>query len=201
VLTTEALEASPWQTDACIGAWHYSRSLFENHRYKTPQQMVHLLVNVIAKNGNLLLNVPLPGHGRPDADEFAFLEKFGAWMAVNSEAVYFTRPWKVAGEGPTQAAGNRPYGAMPQYAAGDIRFTTKGRTLYAIALGWPADGKFVIKSLATDSPQYRGRIAKVGLLGSGSNLEWSRDAEGVTIQAPEKPPCDFAYAFKIDPVE
>ena len=197
----EALEASPWQTDACIGAWHYSRSLFENHRYKTPQQMVHLLVNVIAKNGNLLLNVPLPGHGRPDADEFAFLEKFGAWMAVNSEAVYFTRPWKVAGEGPTQAAGNRPYGAMPQYSAGDIRFTTKGRTLYAIALGWPADGKFVIKSLATDSPQYRGRIARVGLLGSESNLEWSRDADGVTIQAPEKPPCDFAYAFKIDPVE
>lgn len=195
---SEALEPNPWQTDACIGGWHYSKSIFENHRYKTPRQMVHLLVNVVAKNGNLLLNVPLPGHGRPDADEFAFLDQFGAWMAVNSEAIYSTRPWKVAGEGPTRATGSTPYGALPQYAPGDIRFTTKGDLLYAIALAWPTDGKLTVKSLASGSPHYPGEVARVGLLGSESQLVWSRNSEGLTVNLPEKPPCDYAYAFKFD---
>ena len=197
---SEALEANPWQTDACIGGWHYSRSLFENHRYKTPEQMVHLLVNVVAKNGNLLLNIPLPGHGRPDADELAFLERFGAWMALNGEAIYSTRPWKVAGEGPTQASGATPYGQLPRFAPGDVRFTTKDDALYAIALAWPTDGTLVVRSLASGSPHYPGEVSRIGLLGSESNLVWSRNAEGVAIQLPAKPPCDFAYAFKIHPV-
>jgi alpha-L-fucosidase len=194
------VEPNPWQTDACIGSWHYNRSLVENHRYRTPESMVQLLINVVSKNGNLLLNIPLPGHGKPDADEMAFLDKFGAWMALNSEAIYSTRPWKIAGEGPTQNAGNRPYGALPRFVAGDVRFTTKGDTLYAIALAWPVDGKLVIKSLATDSPLYRGEIARIGLVGSESNLVWSRNPEGVTVSLPEKAPGDFAYVFKINPL-
>lgn len=195
---SETLEPDPWQTDACIGGWHYSRSIFENQRYKTPRQMVHLLVNVVAKNGNLLLNIPLPGHGRPDAAEFAFLEKFGAWIAVNSEAIYSTRPWKVAGEGPTQVTGSKPYGAILQYAPDDIRFTTKGDALYAIALAWPPGGKLTIKSLASGSPHYQGDVARIGLLGSEPNLAWSRNDDGLTINLPEKAPCDHAYAFKIN---
>jgi alpha-L-fucosidase len=196
---SDVLEPNPWQTDACIGGWHYQRSLLENHRYKTPQQMVHLLVNVVAKNGNLLLNIPLPGHGRPDADEFAFLEKFGAWMALNGEAIYSTRPWKIPGEGPTQSA-STPYGASPQFAPGDIRFTTKGDSLYAIALAWPQDRKLTVKSLASGSPNYQGEVAKVGLLGGEPNLTWSRNADGVTINLPEKPPGDYAHVLKINPL-
>jgi alpha-L-fucosidase len=196
----DAIQPDPWQTDACIGSWHYNRSLLENHRYRTPQAMVQLLVNVVSKNGNLLLNIPLPGHGRPDDDEFAFLDKFGAWMAINSEAIYSTRPWKIAGEGPTQSSGATPYGRLPQFAPGDMRFTTKGDSLYAIALAWPGDGKLLIKSLATGSPHYGGEIARVGLLGSESNLVWSRNADGVAITLPEKPPCDYACVFKINPL-
>ncbi len=196
----DAVESNPWQTDACIGSWHYNRSLLENHKYRTPQSMVQLLVNVVSKNGNLLLNIPLPGHGRPDDDELAFLDKFGAWMAINSEAIYSTRPWRVAGEGPTQSSGATPYGQLPRFAPGDMRFTTKGDALYAIALAWPEDGKLAIKSLALDSPHYRGQIARIGLLGSESNLVWSRNADGVTISLPEKPPCDYAYVFKINPL-
>jgi alpha-L-fucosidase len=195
-----AIEPSPWQTDACIGGWHYSRSIFENHRYRTPQAMIHLLVDVVSKNGNLLLNIPLPGHGRPDDDEFAFLDKFGAWMAVNSEAIYSTRPWKVAGEGPTKPGGSLYGGQVPRFVAEDLRFTTKGDSLYAIALAWPENGKLVIKSLASDSPHYRGEIARIGLVGSESNLVWSRGAEGLTISLPEKRPCDYAYALKINPL-
>ena len=194
-----AIEPNPWQTDICIGSWHYNRALFENHRYQTPQSMVHRLVDVVSKNGNLLLNIPLPGHGRPDEDELAFLDKFGAWMAINGEAIYSTRPWKIAGEGPTQGGGTTAYGRLPQFAPGDMRFSAKGDALYAIALAWPTDGKLLIKALASNSPNYRGEIARIGLLGSESNLIWSRDADGVTINLPEKPPCDFAYAFKINP--
>jgi alpha-L-fucosidase len=196
----DEVESNPWQTDACIGGWHYSRSIYENHRYRTAQAMTHLLVDVVSKNGNLLLNIPLPGHGRPDDDEFAFLDKFGAWMAINSEAIYSTRPWKIHGEGPTKGGGSLYGGAGPQFVAGDIRFTAKGDSLYAIALAWPEDRKLVIRSLASDSPHYSGAIARIGLLGSESNLTWSRGAEGVTINLPDKPPCDYAYVLKINPV-
>ena len=81
-----------------------------------------------------------------------------------------------------------------------MRFTTKGDSLYAIALAWPTDGNLVIKSLASDSPNYRGEIARIGLFGSESNLVWSRNANGVAVNLPEKPPCDFAYVFKINPL-
>ena len=100
------LQPYPWQTDTCIGGWHYSRAIFEQHRYRTPESMVHLLVDVVSKNGNLLLNIPLPGDGRPDSDELAFLEAFGRWMALNGESIYSTRPWKIYGEGPTTGPSN-----------------------------------------------------------------------------------------------
>jgi alpha-L-fucosidase len=161
--------------------------------------MIHLLVDVVSKNGNLLLNIPLPGHGRPDDDEFAFLDKFGAWMSVNSEAIYSTRPWKIYGEGPTKGGGSLYGGRGPQFAAGDIRFTTKGDSLYAIALAWPEDRKLIIPSLASDSRHYSGEIARIGLLGSETKLVWSRGAEGLTVNLPETPPCDYAYVFKINP--
>jgi alpha-L-fucosidase len=120
----QGTQSAPWQTDACIGGWHYSRSVFENHKYRSPQSMVHLLCDVVSKNGNLLLNIPLPGHGRPDTDELAFLDQFGEWMRLNSEAIYSTRPWRIDGEGPTKGAGAKAYGALPTYVPGDIRFTT-----------------------------------------------------------------------------
>ncbi len=160
--------------------------------------MVHLLCDVVSKNGNLLLNIPLPGHGRPDTDELGFLDTFGEWMRLNSEAIYSTRPWKIDGEGPTKGAGAKAYGALPDYVPGDIRFTTKGDALYAIALAWPEDGKLLIKSLASNAPYDAGEIARIGLLGSEPNLQWSRNAEGVTIKLPQKRPCNFAYAFKIN---
>ena len=197
----EALALDPWQTDACIGGWHYLRSLYENHRYRTPTAMVCMLAEIVSKNGNLLLNIPLPGHGKPDEDEFKFLDSFGSWMALNGEAIYSTRPWKVSGEGPTQPAGGGLYQGPPKpFVAGDIRFTTKSDTLYAIALGWPDDQKLTIKSLASDSPHYKGEIQRIGLLGSEPNLKWSRNADGVVITLPERRPCDHAYVFKINPL-
>ncbi len=154
---------------------------------------------MVSKNGNLLLNIPLPGHGRPDDDEFAFLDKFGAWMALNSEAIYSTRPWKIAGEGPTQSAASTPYGPYSAICRGRYPVYDQGGRAVRHRAGWPADGKLTIKSLASGSPHYPGEIAKIGLLGSESNLVWSRNADGVTVNLPEKPPCDYAYVFKINP--
>ncbi len=93
--------------------------------------------------------------------------------------------------------GEVAYSEFPTYVPGDIRFTTKGDTLYAIALAWPNDGKLVIKSLASNS-HYFGQIAKIGLLGSEPNLEWSRSPDGVTVKLPERPPCDYAWVFRIN---
>jgi alpha-L-fucosidase len=97
----EGIEALPWQTDTCIGNWHYQRSLFDEHKYKTAKQVTQMLVDIVSKNGNLQLSIPLPGNGVPDADELKFLAELTAWMDVNSEGIYATRPWKVYGEGPS----------------------------------------------------------------------------------------------------
>jgi len=196
----DVMEPNPWQTDACIGGWHYSRGIFENQNYRTPEAIVHLLVDVVSKNGNLLLNIPLPGHGRPDCDEVTFLDKFGAWMSLNGDAIYATRPWKVSGEGPTKAAGSLYQGPATQFVSGDIRFTTKGDSLYAIALSWPQERELIIKTLASDSPFYPSEIARIELLGSESKLVWSRNRKGLTVALPQKAPCDYAYVFKINPL-
>jgi alpha-L-fucosidase len=97
----EGLQDKPWQTEACIGNWHYRRSLFENHAYQRASSIIPLFVDIVSKNGNLLLSIPLPGHGEPDSDEISFLNELAEWQQVNSEAIIGTRPWKIYGEGPS----------------------------------------------------------------------------------------------------
>jgi alpha-L-fucosidase len=196
----DKLQEKPWQTEACIGGWHYSRAIFERHLYKKASLMIPFLVDIVSKNGNLLLSIPLPGHGEPDSDELAFLGELADWQQVNSEAIRGTRPWTIYGEGPaTEAAGALPSYTLNRltFQASDIRFTTKGDALYAIALGWPSDGKMVIKSLAQNSPNYPRQIQKVELLGAKSDLKWTRTGHGLEIQLPDEPPSKYAVSFRI----
>ena len=197
----DKIQEAPWQTDACIGHWHYDRSLLENHRYHSASLIIPMFVDIVSKNGNLLLNIPLPGHGEPDADEMSFLRELTAWHTVNSEAIKGTRPWKVYGEGPsTRAAKLKSYQfSQLKYDNRDIRFTTKGEVLYAIALGWPQDGKIVITSLADNSATYPGRIGKIELLGNKSRLKWTRGPGGLQIEVPAAPQGKHAYSFRILP--
>ena len=198
----------PWQTDTCIGAWHYQRSLFEEHKYKTVGQVVRMLADIVSKNGNLLLNVPVRGDGTIDDDEVAFLEGMGKWMDVNGEAIFGTRPWVVYGEGPSvteraesgQFGGARDVRSKP-YTAEDVRFTAKGDALYAMLLDWPSTGAVVISSLGTgtaDRPALLGRkIKSVALLGSTDPVTWSQDAAGLHATLPATRPGSDAFALKL----
>jgi alpha-L-fucosidase len=196
-------EAIPWQTDTCIGNWHYQRSLFDQHKYKTAIQVVQMLIDIVSKNGNLMLNIPLPGNGMPDDDELKVLAGLTGWIGPNGEGIYGTRPWAVYGEGPsvtTTAPANRFGGAVDvrAYTHQDVRFTQKGDIVYAFVMGWPQGGATTIKSLATGAPNFPREVAKVELLGSGE-VEFTRDAPGLAINMPDKKPNDYAYGLKIMP--
>lgn len=193
-----------WQTDTCIGSWHYDRNIFDKHRYKTAEQVVPMLVDIVSKNGNLMLSVPVRRDGTIDEDEVKTLNGIGAWLKVNGEAIYKTRPWKTYGEGPSTTAaekgqfdGQKDVHAKP-FTAEDIRFTQSkdGKTLYAVVHAWPTDGKVVIKSLAENSTNAPGKIGSVKLLGGGK-LKSTRDANGLMVTLPEKKPCEIAYTLKI----
>ena len=132
---SDGIAKNPWQTDTCIGQWHYNRG----EKYKTAKKVIDLLTDIVSKNGNLLLNFPLPNSGELDFEEMKVLEGITAWMAVNSEGIYTSRPWKIYGEGPSTKvkieAGNFNEDKQKDLTAEDVRFTTKGQHALCIRHG------------------------------------------------------------------
>jgi alpha-L-fucosidase len=194
----QGILADPWQTDTCIGDWHYNIATFQNHKYKTPKSVIHSLIDIVSKNGNLMLNIPLKGDGTIDSDERAFLEAIATWIPKHGEAIYGTRPFKVFGEGPPDVADNGNFNESKQrpYTSEDIRFTTKGDTLYAFAFVWPTNGKLLIRTLARNSTVFPKPIQRVDLI-TGGQLTFTQDATGLTLNLPTNPPNEYAYAFTI----
>jgi alpha-L-fucosidase len=195
----------PWQTDTCIGSWHYDQAIFEHHRYKTASTVIPMLADIVSKNGNLMLSVPLQRDGQPDADEIKIVSDIGAWLKVNGDAIYATRPWKVYGEGPSTVAaekgqfdGQRDVSSK-SFTPEDIRFTQSkdGKSLYAIVLAFPTDGQVTIKSLAANSELWPGEINKVGMLGVWRKSKFTRDENGLHVTLPQKRSCQIAFALKI----
>ncbi|HEX5399850.1 MAG TPA: alpha-L-fucosidase [Verrucomicrobiae bacterium] len=186
-----------WQSETCLGDWHYNRARLLRHSYMKPGEAIHWMVDAVSKNGTFILNVPGKPDGTIDADEKAIVDAIGGWMQINGEAIYATRPWKVFGEGTHQARGGA-FGGAGQLDARDVRFTRNKRNdvVYAIVLGWP-DGDFVIKSLGTGSSAQPGGIKNVELLGSQARLDWKQTAESLTVKKPAEKPCDFACALKV----
>jgi alpha-L-fucosidase len=167
------VEKYPWQTDTCIGEWHYHRGI----GYRSVKEVVTELVEIVSKNGNLLLNIPVRGDGTIDEKEMEFLAGLTRWMDVNGEGIFSTRPFVIFGEG-------------------NVRFTTKGDALYAFYIGWP-NKPLSIHALAKGSPLVAGEVADVRLLGHDGKLTFSRTEEGLSITVPDKKPCDHAVCFKI----
>lgn len=201
---TSGGEALPWQTDTCIGSWHYEKRVFTEHRYKTAAQIVQMLIDIVSKNGQLMLSVPLKGNGTLDEDEVKVMEGLATWMPVYGEGIYSTRPWKVYGEGPSTVTANQARGQfggardVRPYTSDDIRFTAKGDTVYAFVMVWPENGKVSIRSIAEGSEHFPMRVAKVTLLGGGE-LKFTRDPSALVVELPARIPGNFAFGLKIAP--
>lgn len=188
--TPDTIIEDAWQTCTCIGGWHYQRSIYDNNRYKSAKTVVEMLVDIVSKNGNLLLNIPVRGDGSIDDKEVAILEEIGEWMSVNSESIYDTHPWEIFGEGPVAEQPN-PINAQgfnegkhQPYTSEDIRFTEKEGVLYATVMAWPKGGKVLVKSLAAGSEKYPGKINGVEILGGGK-ASYSRTGEGLSVTLPK----------------
>lgn len=196
------IQSDPWQTDTCLGTWHYDMGIYERNHYKTAKTVIHMLVDIVSKNGNLLLSVPVRGDGTIDEKEERILDGIAAWMDIHKECIFGTRPWKIFGEGPALAqaaqltAQGFNEGRGKPLTAQDIRFTTKEGVLYAITLGWPTE-PLAIKALGTDAKDPKQVIAHIGVLGSQEPVEWKQAEEALLIQPLKNRVCDETAVFRI----
>lgn len=182
----------PWQCCNCIGDWHYNTNTYKNGWYKNAATIAKLLVDIVSKNGNMLLSVPLRADGTPDEKELAILKEFGAWMKINKESIVKTRPWKIFGEGPIANADIKINdqgfndGQYTKAGSDEIRFTTSkdNKTLYVSALAWPKSGTMTVKALNMGSTLYPEAIRKVELLGYGK-VKFTRTADALVVTLPE----------------
>jgi alpha-L-fucosidase len=189
-----------WQTCTCIGSWHYDRSVYNNNGYKSAQQVVDMLVDIVSKNGNLLLSVPIRGNGTIDEKELAVLEGIKAWMDVNAISIYGTRPWKNFGEGPLAEASNplnsQGFNESNNYTAKDVRFVQRNDTVFATILRWPAAGKFTFASFSRTSKYFSGDVKHVSLLGHG-DVTFENTIDGLTVDVPANTTNAIAPVFVI----
>jgi len=183
-----------WQTDTSVS--YRSWCFIEDDDFKPVSGMVHDLVDIVSKNGCLLMNVgPRPDGTIPEGAA-ACLLGIGAWLKVNGEAIYGTRPWEIFGEGNTPIPEGFKEKEQSPYTPEDIRYTAKDGTLYAVALGW-AEGEWLCKSLRSGSSVQAEKIAQIVLLGSAAAITWRQDEAGLHITAPAEKPCEHAYTLKI----
>lgn len=202
---TAGIMKYPWQSETCIGAWHYLRYLYEKPGeyggYLNPRDVIHWLIDTVSKNGTFILNVPGRPDGTIDSKEVAVLDRITSWMEVNGEAIYETRPWKISGEGPNMVkAGSFQGESVNKLSEKDIRFTRNkaGSAIYAIALGWPSE-PILIQSLGSSAATSPGRVARIQLLGTDATVVWNQQAQALRIELPKsyRPAVDYAAALKV----
>ena len=182
-----------WQNDTSVSknSWGY----VHNHDYKSVTSLVGDLIDVVSKNGALLLNIGPKPDGTIPQREVEILEEIGGWLKLNGEGIYETRPWVTYGEGPTQIVeGDFSDTKRNEFTSKDIRFTCKDNVIYAFVLNWP-ESTVLIKSLAPTS--LTAEIESISLLGSDEKINWTLTREGPLITFPRVRPCKHAYTLKI----
>ncbi|CAN5248205.1 alpha-L-fucosidase [soil metagenome] len=181
-----------WQTDDAIGnnSWGYAAG----NTFKDAKYVITNLVDIVSKNGNLLLNIGPRSDGTITDEETQTLLGTGKWLEVNGEAIYGTRPWKLFGEGPTESASGSFADQKKPFTAQDIRFTTKGDILYAIAMGVPA-ANTTIKALGVKAGN--SAISSIELVGSTEKVSWSQQADALVIKPSKNYPSQHAVTYKI----
>ena len=195
----DTLRLLPWQTDTSISihSWGY----VEHDEYRTAKSLIHQLLDTVSKNGNLLLNVGPKSDGTIPEEARAVLLQMGDWLKPNGEAIFGSRPFTVFGEGPTKAPRNSTAknSDIQTYTAEDIRFTTSrdGSIVYATALGWPASGSLLVRTLYRGNPYLPAPICSVELLGSPASISFSQSPDALRLTLPSTPPNDIAYVFRI----
>lgn len=189
-----------WQTCTCIGQWHYDRNVYNNNGYKSGATVIRMLIDVVSKNGNLLLSIPVRGNGSIDEKEKKVLADIKAWMDINSESIYGTRMWKSFGEGPLAEAVNpmnaQGFNEGQNYTSKDVRYVEKDGVVYATIMAWPAAGEFTFKAFSPLAESYDGEVAKVELLGYGE-VSFRNTGEGLVVNVPATHPNEIAPAFRI----
>ncbi|HEY0758273.1 MAG TPA: alpha-L-fucosidase [Acidisarcina sp.] len=201
------IRPSYWQTDTSIsnGSWGY----IKNDSFKSSDFLVHQLIDIVSKNGNLLLNIGPRSDGVIPDEVQQVLLGMGDWLKTNGEAIYGARPWKVYGEGPTRVAEGKFHDTETKpYTAEDFRFTIKGpnvggtaeaaaaTTLYAVDMAWPAGGAAVIHSLGSGAASAP-KVVAVSLLGSDAKIAFDQQADGLHLTLPAQAPGKYAYTFRI----
>jgi alpha-L-fucosidase len=190
-----------WQTDTAIAlnSWCYT----ENNDFRPYEELVCDLVDIVSKNGCLLLNVGPKADGTISDEDAAVLTGIGEWLKINGEAIYDTKVWRKYGEGPTQIVeGQFSDGIKKNFTSGDFRFTTKDGYLYATALKCSEDGTYCIKSLgiqdASKQANFHGVVKSVQVLGSTDEAQWSRDADGLKIKTTYQSKAPIVFKLSID---
>jgi len=190
----DTANAYPWQTDTSIGDWYYRTG----QKYKTGTEVIRMLVDIVSKTGNLLLNVVQTPEGDLEPDMLKILGEIGVWTAANGEGIYGTRPWKIYGEKPAgqPAVKKARFDENYKFTSEDIRFTTKDGILYAFCLGIPS-GDIRIKSLGKTSKYLDMPVASVTILGTGTKVRWTQTDDGMIIKKPKLPEWQVP-GFKIE---
>ncbi|MGP1436308.1 MAG: alpha-L-fucosidase [Phocaeicola sp.] len=190
------INPDPWQTDTSIGDWYYQRG----QRYMTSDQVIQMLVDVVSKNGNLLLNVVQTPEGDLEQDVLDILEGIEKWMNVNGDAIYGSRPWKIYGEGPSMENQEKGiFGGVKDvrpYKPGDIRFTTKNGKLYIFFMEHPTES-IKIKSLSKSSTDKTTSITSISMLGSKERIKWTQNDDSLVINVPSKLPTYATTVYEV----
>ena len=190
----------PWQTCTCIGDWHYERGTYDRGGYKSADHVIRMLVDIVSKNGNMLLSIPVRGSGVIDEKERAIVMGIKAWMDINGSSIYGTRPWKVYGEGPLFESAN-PINAQGfnegiNYSNNDVRYVERNDTVFATIMRWPSKAEFTFTALGKSSPNYAGKVKSVKLLGHGE-VKFTQGFDGLSVEIPTTQPNGIAPVFSI----